>query len=126
MKQGLLSFDCIVSSIRWIARVMGLCVVGLVVVFFIGEGGFNPLRATWHESLQVLSILITCTGLVAAWRWELFGGAMAVGGMLLFYILDFAANGQFPRGWVFGAIGLNGSLFILARLVSTKSWREAI
>jgi hypothetical protein len=121
MRHRLFSFDFTVSSIRWIARVMGVCVVGLVVVFFIGEGGFNPLRATRHESLQMLSVMITCAGLVAAWRWELFGGAMAVGGMLLFYALDFAANGHFPRGWVFGAIGLNGLLFILARLISTRS-----
>lgn len=120
------SFDFTVSSIRWIARVMGVCVIGLVVAFFIGEGGFNPLRATPHESLQMLSVLLTCAGLLAAWRWELFGGMLAVSGMLLFYALDFAAKGHFPRGWVFGAIGLNSLLFILAWLISTKSWREAI
>lgn len=125
MRHRWFSFDFIVSSIRWIARVMGFCVVGLVVVFFIGEGGFNPLRATRHESLQMLSVLLTCAGLLAAWRWELFGGGLAVGGMLLFYVLDFAAQGHFPRGWVFGAIGLNGMLFILAWLISTRSWREA-
>jgi hypothetical protein len=124
MSQRLISFEFTISSIRWIARVMGVCLVGLVVLFLIGEGGFNPLRATWHESLQMLSVLLTCIGLLSAWRRELFGGALAVGGMLMFYALDFAAHGHFPRGWVFGVIALNGLLFILAWLISTSPRSE--
>jgi hypothetical protein len=98
-------------GLRWTARLLAACLVGLVVVIYLGEG-FNPFKLTAIEALQKTFFLITCVGLVVGWRWPLIGGVISTGGMLLFVAIEFAVNGRFPRGPVFHLMLLAGILFL--------------
>src|SRR5438552_10063215 len=57
-----------IASLRWLARLTGLGIVGLVVLFLAGTGGFNPTKLSRSESAQMFLFLVTCLGLLVAWR----------------------------------------------------------
>ena len=58
--------------------------------------------------------VVVFLGLILGWKWEKLGGWLVVGGMALFYLLDFAFSSTFPRGPSFALIALPGLLFLLA------------
>jgi hypothetical protein len=107
------------SGLCWSARLLGAGLVGLVLLIYVGEG-FNPLRLTATEALQHALFLTTCVGLVVGWRWPLAGGALSTGGMLLFFAVEFALAGRFPRGPVFHLMLLAGTLFLLSGLMRRR------
>ncbi len=111
--------DSITIGIRWVARALSLLVAGVIVLFFIGDGGLNPLKLTAREFVLMLFFFTTWLGLLLAWRWELVGGAMTVGGISLFYLFHLTATGHLPRGWAFGIIALPGLFFLLCWLRDT-------
>src|SRR6266545_605901 len=76
------------AGLRWTVRLLGALLVGLVLVMFMGEGGFNPLKLRAVESVQMTLFVTTCIGLVIAWRWPFVGGAISTGGILLFFLLS--------------------------------------
>src|SRR5262245_66298620 len=86
------------SGLRWMGMLFAAGLLGLVAVIFLGEGGFNPLRLTSVEAIQMTLFLTACSGLVAAWRWPVLGGAISLGGVFLFLAVEFATRGGFPRG----------------------------
>jgi hypothetical protein len=92
----------------------------MIAAFFIGEGGFNPLKATMRESLLMVAFVITCAGLLLAWRFELTGALMTIGGMMLFYLIEFIATGRLLMGWAFPLIALPGLLHLFC------VWQERI
>jgi hypothetical protein len=51
------------AGLRWTARLLGAALVGLVLVMFIGEGGFNPLKLVAVEAVQMTVFLTACVGL---------------------------------------------------------------
>ena len=102
------------AGLRWTARLLGALLVGLVLVMFIGEGGVNPLKLRAVEAIQMTLFLTTCVGLVIAWRWPYLGGAIATGGILLFFAVEFAVTGSFPKGLVFHLLLVPGILFLLS------------
>jgi hypothetical protein len=93
--------------------------VVLVLVILIGEG-FNPLKLRPVEAIQMTLFLTTCIGLVIAWRWPLMGGAISTGGMLLFFAVEFAVTGSFPKGLVFHLMLVSGLLFLLSGFISRR------
>lgn len=101
------------AGARWIARILGLLIVGLVVVIMIGEG-FNPTKLSGGELVMSAAFLTALTGMVVLWRWEGIGGALVIGGMLAFYGLNFAASGRLPGGWVFPLCYLPGIFALLS------------
>ena len=102
--------------LHWTARVLSLAVLGLVFLFFIGEGSFNPVTMTARESVLMVFFLLTCMGLVVAWRWEAVGGALAILSMALFYVANWMFSGHYPRGWAFAAMLMPALLFLLCSL----------
>jgi hypothetical protein len=66
------------AGTRWTARFLTIPVVTIVVTFFIGEGGFNPLTLTPVEAVLMVFLGAICLGMAAAWRWELIGGTISV------------------------------------------------
>lgn len=88
-----------ITGVRWLVRVLAIAVVGFVLVIYVGEGGFNPLRLTPGEAASMVLFWAAVIGLLLAWRWEIVGGALTVGGILLFYGLHWFLAGTFPRGW---------------------------
>lgn len=108
--------DPLTFGARWLARGLSLLVAGSVVLFFVGYGGFDPLEMSGAESAEMFLFWAAWLGLLVAWRWELLGGAMTLGGILLFYGVEFLTDGHFPRGWAFAAIALPGALFLVCGL----------
>lgn len=101
------------AGVRWIARILGLLIVGLVVIIMIGEG-INPTKLSGGEMVMSAAFLTALTGMVVLWRWEGIGGALVIGGMLAFYALNFAASGRLPGGWVFPLCYLPGIFALLS------------
>jgi len=101
------------SGLRWTARLFAAALLGLVAVIFLGEGGFNPLKLTAVEAIQMTLFLTTCSGLVVAWRWQVIGGALYLGGMILFLAVEFAVRGGLPRGLLLYLMLLPGILFLV-------------
>ena len=97
---------------RWIARIVGLFIVGLVLLLAIGEG-FNPMKLTGTELAMSSCLFVALIGMAVLWKWEGIGGALVVGGMMAFYGLNFAASGRFPGGWVFPLCFLPGILALV-------------
>jgi hypothetical protein len=119
MTSAPLSSSVLEVGLRWTARLIAAGLVGLVLLIYVGEG-FNPLNLTATEALQHALFLTTCVGLVVGWRWPLAGGAMSAGGMLLFFAVEFALTGKFPRGPVFHLMLLTGILFLLSGFISRR------
>jgi hypothetical protein len=107
------------AGLRWTARLLGALLVVLVLVILIGEG-FNPLKLRPVEAIQMTLFLTTCIGLVIAWRWPFIGGAISTGGILLFFAVEFAVTGSFPKGLVFHLMLLAGLLFLLSGFISRR------
>jgi hypothetical protein len=85
--------------------------VGLVVVVLLVEE-FHPL--TFKGLPPLLSVLFwaACLGLVLAWRWPVIGGALSLGGMILFFAVTIALTGGFPRALFLYLMPLPGLLFL--------------
>ncbi len=108
--------NSITPLVRWLARGLSVLAAGMVALFFIGEGGFN--RADWSPSgvIQLALFFTAWLGLLVAWRYELLGAAMTLGGMLLFYLMNYLAVGRWPGGWAFAFIASPGLLFLYCGL----------
>ncbi len=103
---------------RIAARLLGTMLALLVFVIFIGEGfngGFpSQYPFTFMESVLFVCLLTGTVGLVVAWRREVLGGWLAIGGMLAFILIDSIEGGAFSVGWVFLSILSTGVLFLIA------------
>ena len=64
-------------------------------------------------------------GLLIAWRFEALGGSISLGSFVLFYLLNYAKAGSFPRGWAFFGFSIPGILFLLIWLQSKTTKRSA-
>jgi hypothetical protein len=80
---------------RWAARLLGLVAVGLFVLFAV-EGGPTALASLSWSSPQgmplLLALLVALAGVLIAWRWELIGGVMALGGAVAIVALACAGS----------------------------------
>jgi hypothetical protein len=103
--------DRFIRALRWIARIAGIALVGIVLLFFIGEG-FNPLRLTPHEALMMALFWTALVGLLVGWRREGLGGALTVGSLLVFGFLEWLKTGSLRQLLPFAIIGLPGLLFL--------------
>jgi hypothetical protein len=103
--------------LHWTARVLSLLSIGIILLFFIGEG-FNPARVTAGEwALMLCFPLSVMIGMLVAWRHEALGGLIAMGGLLGFYLVHAAlAQGHLPRGWAYVVFASPGFLFLLSAL----------
>jgi len=103
--------------IRWIARILAALMAAFIAFMFVGnavtDGIGSLLNLTIKESLMMIAFLIVFLGLILGWTHEKLGGWLTVGGMVLFYILDFAFSGTLPRGAFFPLIALPGLLFLV-------------
>ena len=87
-------------ALHWIGRILGVLLVGLFLIFMIGQG-FNPLRLNGTEIALASALFVALAGMLLIWRQELIGGTMVLAGMLAFYSINFGASGRLPGGSVF-------------------------
>jgi hypothetical protein len=90
------------------------------VVIFIGDGGFNPLKLKPVEAIQMTLFLATCAGLIIAWRWPFIGGAIATSAILLFFAVEFAMTGGFPKGVIFLLMLFPCAFFMLSGFLKRR------
>jgi len=106
-------------TIRWLARILGLLLTSLVVLFAIGEG-FDPRELTPITVVMTVAFFAAAAGNLFLWRWELAGGLLVMIAMTIFYALNFADSGKLPSGWLFPMFFLPGALAIFAWATSRK------
>ncbi|MBN1385063.1 MAG: hypothetical protein JW983_09310 [Elusimicrobia bacterium] len=113
------------KTVKWTARVLSILFIGFVLMFWIGEGGGNPfrlgLRVLIHHLFFPLGVM---AGMIIAWKREGLGGLITVVSVIIFYILNFASCGRFPKGPWFAIISSPGLLFIFYWLLNKKSARS--
>jgi hypothetical protein len=80
---------------RWTARILALVAGGLFVYFAVEFGAEVFPTLSWGpQGIPLLAVVgVAILGALLAWRWELVGGAMALGGALLTMILVCAGSG---------------------------------
>jgi hypothetical protein len=111
--QALLLAGPLEAITRWTARLLAVLLVGVVIVIFVGQG-FNPLRLTRTEAVQMVFFGTTCAGMLIGWRWEVLGGALATMGIALFFATEYSLTGRFPHGFMFHLMLLPGVLFLVS------------
>ena len=105
---------------RWSARILGAFLVGLVLLFAIGEGLPHFAAINLHLGMMFVAQLLCLIGFIVLWRWELPGGVLALIGIAAFYGLNYAASGKFPGGWVFPLFFVPGILSVVASLLDGR------
>ena len=87
----------IVAVIRWTARVLSILSIAGLGLFMFGEK-LDFFRFQPFELLEFLFFPVgTVIGLLIAWRFEALGGGISLGSFVLFYLLNYAKAGSFPR-----------------------------
>jgi hypothetical protein len=81
---------------RWVARLLAVASVGLFALFAVECGPTALASLSWSspQGMPLLvALLVALAGVVIAWRWELVGGAMAIGGAAAIMALVCAGSG---------------------------------
>lgn len=101
---------------HWAARIIGVGLLALYLVFILGEGA-PPVRA------QTAAMYTALLGIALAWHYEAAGGILTLAGAAWFYGLNHASSGRWPGGWVFPLFWAAGALFLLSALTRRSSGR---
>jgi hypothetical protein len=104
--------------LRWTGRVLGLVlftlVAWIVVAHVVAGEGPNPFRMTAVEVGLFVTLFGAVAGFLLGWRWEVAGGALVVGGMVLFFLINLLDRGLWPGGYFVWLLPLPGVLYLLA------------
>jgi hypothetical protein len=99
---------------RWSARLIGVFLIGLVVLFTFGEGPPPLMRMPPHIVCMFLAQLVSLAGFIVLWRWPVCGGVSSIMGITAFYLINHSVSGRFPGGWVFPLFFVPGILILLS------------
>ncbi len=111
-------------AIRWTARLLSLALCALIVAIAIGVG--PPPVLPFTDASLSLGLLSAClVGLLAAWKYEAAGAALALASIAGFYAHDYYASGfhRMPGGWVFPLLVATPLLYFAA--AACTSWAKA-
>ncbi len=113
-------FSKLVLVVRWIARILSILVIGIILLFFVGEADFSqPVNLSLKEGIGLLFFpLGVLVGMVVAWRWEGIGAAITVGSLAAFYLSHLLLWHDFPSGPYFALFASPGAIFGIAWLLS--------
>lgn len=108
------------SKTRWMARSLSLAAFAFVAAFVFGgsEPFVMPTAREWF--LLACFPMGLLVGLAIAWRHEILGGAIGVGSVAMFYVLEFAFSGTLPRGIFFVLLALPALLFFVLGLLDRR------
>lgn len=102
---------------RWAARIVGVLLIGMFLVFGAADG-LDPSQFDARSTPLMGMMLISLAGMAGLWKWELAGGATALGGIAFFYVLNYAYTGRLPGGPVIPLFFVPGFLAIAAAFLS--------
>ena len=108
-----------VLILRWSARASSALVLGFVGAFFVGAGLDTSIMRTL-DWILLLFLALMGVGLLLAWRWEGWGGGLALVALGAFFLTEWATSGSWPQGWAFPSLALPGVLFVAARVVEAS------
>lgn len=113
----------LLSVFRWTARISSISCLGLLLLFFLGEG--FPLRGASAQSLALAACFPVgvIIGTVIGWWRDLLGGIVAIGSLVGFYVLGRLFSSSFPHGFAFLAFAFPGFLFLLSGLLALRARR---
>ena len=101
---------------RWTARIAGLLLVVVLLVFAIGEGMPNLFTLPIADQIAFLGLALVMIGTLLGWRFELAGGIMALAGFFLVFVSLFIGKGLALIGF-FIALALPGVLYITSAVL---------
>jgi len=77
---------------RWTARIVGTLMALFFLAFVVGEGPPPVFSLSWHQNLQLIGLTGLFLGLLLTWRWEGWGGLVALSGFGLLLAVDWRFN----------------------------------
>ena len=108
--------DIFMRALKITARIMSaLAVAWILIVFFAGgmREGFTLQDIPPYEILLFLAFAMILLGHLLAWKWELFGGLLAVSGLITFYLIYLLLTGLLPGGALYIILTSPAILFII-------------
>lgn len=113
-----ISFESVVTVVRWVARSAATLFAGFVLFFFLahligdltGNSDGGPLSA--REIPRIVAFAALWLGLVLGWKWELFGGLLTLTGLIAFYLLSYTQFGTWPRETAFVILASPSVLYL--------------
>jgi hypothetical protein len=86
-------FRSLVNAARWTARTVGLLYFAFMSWFVgahaLSPDGLPPLwRASLHQQLDALALLLVVVGCVVGWKWDLSAAVMILSGNALWLLLN--------------------------------------
>lgn len=110
-------------ALRWVARALSIVTIGFILLFVVGEGGgWASVRGQDLIGLVFFPVGLLL-GLVLGWRREMSGGVIAVGSIVLFYLVyGLAINRNVFQGWAFLVLSIPGWLFLLYAVLRHEHW----
>lgn len=109
----------VTKGMRWSARVVALLANGLFVLFLVESGPRVIPELSWSSPQGMpllLAMIVAAVGMLIAWRWEMVGGAMAVGAAVAIAVLVLLGSGTvLLRATIIMILPLlvSGALFIV-------------
>ncbi len=103
------------KALQWAARIIGtLFVVMFLTVFVVESVQKGGMQVERGRVAMLIFLFLSFVGLIAAWKWEGLGGALALGSLVVFAILGHLSGGK-PGGTIVvcAMYGLPALLFLL-------------
>lgn len=113
----------LVRALRVTGRVTGLALVCMVLLFVIGEGLPPFWKMTMRQIVPHVCFFGTAVAFLIAWKWELLGALLALGGIAAFFVDNYLEVHGWPGG-AFPLFWIPGALLLLAH-VSTHLMRRS-
>ncbi len=90
--ESILSSHRLAMYFRWLARVLATVIVGMLILFAIGEKSLPPLNAL------TVALIVFLAGCLATWFSDRISAVLLLVGMAAFYIINVIATGKFRCG----------------------------
>ncbi len=115
--------NSLATVLRWIARIWGILSIAFILVMFIGNI-FLETDPYQFQSEELLAFAFFPVGVLAGvllgfWQ-EMRGGIIALGSLIIFYIVELISSGTIAKGPWFLLVAAPGLFFIAAALASRE------
>lgn len=110
-------------ALRWTARLLSVITIGFLLLFILGgEANWSSVRP-----VEIIGLVFfpfgMMFGLMLAWRREMAGGIVAVGSIVLFYLVyGIAIRGTASFGWWIPVLSIPGAVFLLYAALRHEHW----